>query len=71
MDHSLHSYLKRRSTEELDAMLKYYLEEERWKQYGKAIMEILQILEDREKDVPIEITSQRKLAIERYRERMQ
>lgn len=46
-DHSLRAYLERRSTEELDAMLAYYLQDDRYKDYGYAILEILHVLEDR------------------------
>ena len=46
-DHSLRAYLERRSIEELDAMLAYYLQGDNYKNYGHAIVEILHILEER------------------------
>ena len=46
-EHSLRAYLERQSTEKLDAMLEYYLQGDRYKHYGHAILEILHILEDR------------------------
>lgn len=47
MDHSLRGYLKRRSTEELDSLLAYCLQEANYANYEYAILEILSILNDR------------------------
>ena len=66
MEHSMQAYLKRRSTEELDAILGYCLAGEHWQQYEKAVMEIIQILKEREKDIPFEVTPQRQWAIDWY-----
>ena len=46
-DHSLVGYLKRRSTEELKAMLAYYLRGSRYASYRDAIAEIQNILQER------------------------
>lgn len=56
MEHSLKAYLTRQPTEKLDEMLRYCLTGERWKQYDDVILEILQILNEREKDLYSEIS---------------
>ncbi len=50
MDHSLYGYLRRRSDEELAAILQYCLREENSKEYYYAIPEIIKIMEERKKD---------------------
>lgn len=47
VDHSLHGYLKRRTTEELNFLLDYCLQEEQYTNYGHVIIEIRTILEER------------------------
>ena len=47
MDHSLRGYLKRQSSEELDALLAYCLQEANYANYEYAFLEILSILNDR------------------------
>lgn len=44
MFHSIGRYLKRRSTEELEAILVYCLEGENYAAYERVILEILRIL---------------------------
>ena len=46
-DHSLRGYLKRQSTEELDSILQYCLQEENYANYEFVILEILHILDER------------------------
>ena len=46
-DHSLRGYLNRRSTEELNAILAYCLQEENYASYEHVILEILSVLNDR------------------------
>ena len=46
-DHSLRGYLKRRPTEELDFLLTYYLQEEKYANNAHVILEILGVLEER------------------------
>ncbi len=50
MHHSVGSYLERRTIKELDEILRYCLAGDRWKEYGDAVLEILRILMEREKD---------------------
>ena len=45
--HSLRGYLSRRSTEELEALLADYLQEDVFENYCAAIPEILAVLEER------------------------
>ena len=46
-DHSLRGYLKRQSTEKLDSILQYCLQEENYVNYEFVILEILHILDER------------------------
>lgn len=46
-DHSVRGYLNRRTTEELEGMLQYYLQEHIYKNYEMQILAILDILEER------------------------
>ncbi len=46
-DHSLRGYLKRRTTEELDSLLAYYLQETNHENYEHTILEILHVLKER------------------------
>ncbi len=46
-DHSLDGYLRRRSTEELESLLAYCLQDEIYANYKHVILEILRILEER------------------------
>ena len=46
-DHSLRGYLRRRSTEELDSLLAYCLQEENYANYDYAILDILSVLNER------------------------
>lgn len=46
-EHSVRGYLSRRSTDELQAMLQYYLRGNRYKDYREEILMTLQILEER------------------------
>jgi len=48
IDCSLQGYLKRRTTEELDAILAYCLQEENYVNYERVIMEIFSILRERD-----------------------
>lgn len=48
-DHSLQGYLKRRTTEELDAILAYCLQEGNYVNYEHVIIEILSILHERDR----------------------
>lgn len=48
IDCSLQGYLKRRTTEELDAILAYCLQEENYVNYEHVIMEIFSILRERD-----------------------
>lgn len=56
MDHSLQSYMERRSTEELEAALKLYLEKDDMEQYGQVIIMILDILRQRHPPAPIRLS---------------
>lgn len=44
MDHSIHGYLSRRTTEELETLLQHYLKEEN---HRHIILEILKVLKQR------------------------
>jgi len=46
INHTLHNYLKKRSTEELDSLLAYCLREANYANYEHVILEILRILND-------------------------
>ena len=56
MNHSLYDYLNRRTTEELDNILRYCLGCDDPGQYEDAIRMILQILAEREKDYPVSMS---------------
>ena len=47
-DHSLRGYLERRTTEELDAILAYCLQDDNYKSYEYVIKEIISILLERD-----------------------
>ena len=68
MDHSLRSYLERHSTEELDAILKYIVNNDVYGQ-DEVVRTILAIIEEREKDIKPEITPEIRAAWERYLEK--
>ena len=46
-EHSLYAYLRRRSTEELEAVLNYCIQGNRDKIYGEAVPVIMEILSER------------------------
>ena len=48
MDYSLGAYLRRRTTEELEDMLAYCLQEENYVNYEQVILEILRIFRERD-----------------------
>lgn len=52
MEHSLQAYLERRTTEELDDILNSQLEQELTELNASIIYMVLNILWDREKDLP-------------------
>ena len=56
MDHSIQGYLSRRTTEELDYLLLYYLRLEVCEFHRDIIVMILNLLEEREKNEPYEIS---------------
>ena len=62
-DQSLHGYLKRRSTEELESLLQYCLQEENYANYEYVILEILSVLDGR--SVP-EVSSEIKHQIQQF-----
>lgn len=65
MDHSLQSYMERRSTEELEAALKLYLEKDDMEQYGQVII-MLDILQQRKTLPPVKLTPKIKAIWETY-----
>lgn len=68
MAHSICSYLKRCSTEELDAILNYIVNNDVYGQ-DEVVRTILAIIEEREKDIKPEITPEIRAAWERYLEK--
>lgn len=67
MDHSLRGYLERRSTKELDAILNYVVSNYIYKP-EETVRMILQILEEREKDIKPEITPEQRARWEKILE---
>lgn len=59
MDHSLRGYLERRSTEELDTILSYVVNNYVYKPEETA-REIIAILQQREKNMKQEVTPERR-----------
>lgn len=55
MDHSLRGYLERRSTDELDAILNYLVNNYVY-DTEEAVKTVLAVLQEREKDIKREIT---------------
>lgn len=49
MDHSLQGYLRRQTTESLQAMLQYCMRKENYENYRDAVLAILKVLQEREK----------------------
>lgn len=49
MDHSLQGYLSRQTTESLQAMLQYCMRKENYENYRDAVLAILKVLQEREK----------------------
>ena len=68
-DHSLRGYLERRSTEELDAILNYVVNQYA-QQPEETVQVILSILEEREKDIKTKITPELRASWERFLERI-
>ena len=68
MDHSLRGYLERRSTEELDAILNYVVNNYVYSPED-TVRTIIAILEEREKDIKQEITQEHRALWERYLEK--
>ncbi len=60
MNHSLRKYLERRSTKELDAILRYLVNNYVYRPED-AVREIVAILEEREKDIKPETTPDRQI----------
>ena len=56
MSHSVYGYLKRRTTEELECTLRQYLTGEDLEWNREVILMILDILWERDKDVPWKLT---------------
>ena len=63
-EHSIYSYLKKKSTKELDAILNYVVHNYAYEP-GEVVKTILGILEEREKDHKPEITPELRAAWER------
>ena len=57
-DHSLTEYLKRRTNEELESILQYYLQESNCRKYKYAIKEIHSILKNRLDSITFEEITQ-------------
>lgn len=51
-DHSLQGYLSRRTTEELQSILRYCLQEENHENYKYVVLEILDMIQEREAQEP-------------------
>ncbi len=68
MDYSLRGYLERRSTEELDAILNYVVNNYVYDPED-AVRMIIEILEDREKDIKPKISPKLRASWECYLEK--
>lgn len=65
MDHSLRGYLERRSTDELDAILNYLVNNYVY-DTEEAVKTVLAVLQEREKDIKREITPELRNLWESY-----
>ena len=68
MDFSLRGYLERRSTEELNAILNYVVNNYVYDPED-AVRMIIEILENREKDIKLKISPKLRASWERYLEK--
>lgn len=69
MDYSLRGYLERRSTEELDAILNFVVNNYGYATEG-AVRMIIEILEEREKHIKPEISQELQVLWEHYLEKI-
>lgn len=66
MQHSLRGYLEGQSTEKLEQILHYCLDQKRLRDHEDTIRMVWEIILDRDKKIPVEITPQVQAAWEKY-----
>lgn len=69
MQQQLRDYMERQSTEALDIILQYVVNNYTYAP-EKVVQTILEILEEREKEIPLEITPEIWAAVSRYEEKV-
>ena len=65
--HTIHNCLRKKSTEQLDLILNYYLQGDLYKQYDFVILATLEVLQEREQHIELNEEDYRMLEIMRQK----